>query len=954
MVLSSCLHRNPQKPPDTTITSTTTTAAIEKKKHSPESCIKQHGTERGERKQSWRSRGGSLKLELCGARDPNMKAKTGTVVFLLFVIAVMQTAGLDVCSSCHANATCDDKLDGSGKVCNCKYGFVGNGRTFCQDKDECQIGSVKICGQHTTCHNTYGSYYCTCLVGYRPSNNMATFIPNDGTNCQDIDECQISGICGEGAVCKNLEGRFDCRCQIGYKVHGGAEPFHPHKDKATCKVVDCGAPLLPGDAVLVSVTKHTFGGVAKFKCDQGFIWRRGDNASVCEASGRWTAPSIDCEEVDCGPPPVRLYSQMLWDGRSKLGTEVVYRCDFGYRNVERRDVFYCNATGQWDVPPVLCQEILCGTLPVVDNTVHVWDGKFTLGSTVEYYCKYGFYDNGGHNSSVCIENGKWTQPTLSCKEILCGKPPLLPHTGQMWNSSSTPGSTVAYFCNSGFLYLSGSNLSICTINGYWTTATILCKEINCGLPHLVLNSKMLWDGHSTFGSSVVYQCNIGYQSFGNNSVSLCLENGQWEKPAVVCKEIHCGSPVNKAFAKTLWDGTGRVGSVVYYECNEGYYAHSVRNVSVCEDNGVWEDIELICEEIRCGLPLTVPNTNLRWDGSTNLGSVVWYECGSGFYPEREMSACSKTGQWGQVSLICKEVVWQNRSVVLHRCETGYHSWRGTNTSICDSSTGLWRHATITCIEIKPPINHFHVLNERCLHWKAEKYEEATEDYKIIFTGSRDYQTSFLDKRRHILSSKADHVKVCLNLLPITNYSISVTAKSAKFTVTAFTNTSLTVPPAPVVHYREFDTPVPTLTLQRSPSTLDPISIYQIFVLPVDGLMVFDCSSPQLSTDQYHTHYITAEVHMKNIGTEMSFTVGDGRFYQGFLNTPLENGRDYYIILRSVSEWGKESKSLCVLWAKVKGSSYVLTVSSLSGAAVVGLIALAFLGGYSYFGLFKKL
>ncbi|XP_055017384.1 sushi domain-containing protein 1 isoform X7 [Boleophthalmus pectinirostris] len=852
MVLSSCLHRNPQKPPDTTITSTTTTAAIEKKKHSPESCIKQHGTERGERKQSWRSRGGSLKLELCGARDPNMKAKTGTVVFLLFVIAVMQTAGLDVCSSCHANATCDDKLDGSGKVCNCKYGFVGNGRTFCQDKDECQIGSVKICGQHTTCHNTYGSYYCTCLVGYRPSNNMATFIPNDGTNCQDIDECQISGICGEGAVCKNLEGRFDCRCQIGYKVHGGAEPFHPHKDKATCKVVDCGAPLLPGDAVLVSVTKHTFGGVAKFKCDQGFIWRRGDNASVCEASGRWTAPSIDCEEVDCGPPPVRLYSQMLWDGRSKLGTEVVYRCDFGYRNVERRDVFYCNATGQWDVPPVLCQEILCGTLPVVDNTVHVWDGKFTLGSTVEYYCKYGFYDNGGHNSSVCIENGKWTQPTLSCKEILCGKPPLLPHTGQMWNSSSTPGSTVAYFCNSGFLYLSGSNLSICTINGYWTTATILCKEINCGLPHLVLNSKMLWDGHSTFGSSVVYQCNIGYQSFGNNSVSLCLENGQWEKPAVVCKEIHCGSPVNKAFAKTLWDGTGRVGSVVYYECNEGYYAHSVRNVSVCEDNGVWEDIELICEEI------------------------------------------------------------------------------------------------------KPPINHFHVLNERCLHWKAEKYEEATEDYKIIFTGSRDYQTSFLDKRRHILSSKADHVKVCLNLLPITNYSISVTAKSAKFTVTAFTNTSLTVPPAPVVHYREFDTPVPTLTLQRSPSTLDPISIYQIFVLPVDGLMVFDCSSPQLSTDQYHTHYITAEVHMKNIGTEMSFTVGDGRFYQGFLNTPLENGRDYYIILRSVSEWGKESKSLCVLWAKVKGSSYVLTVSSLSGAAVVGLIALAFLGGYSYFGLFKKL
>lgn len=165
-----------------------------------------------------------------------------------------------MCATCHANATCDQKTDGSGKVCNCKYGFVGNGRTFCLgrkekkgkqslieqnlelilsvfkflcllnkciflffsifncicvllyvsarlsklvlsrfestqteilinsgcfvDKDECQIETNKICGLSTTCHNTYGSYYCTCLSGYSPSNNMAAFIPNDGTHCQ--------------------------------------------------------------------------------------------------------------------------------------------------------------------------------------------------------------------------------------------------------------------------------------------------------------------------------------------------------------------------------------------------------------------------------------------------------------------------------------------------------------------------------------------------------------------------------------------------------------------------------------------------------------------------------------------------------------------------------------------------------------------------------------------------
>lgn len=225
-----------------------------------------------------------------------MKHKTGAV-FLLCVTLVMQMAGqaLDVCSSCHANATCDDKMDGSGKVCNCKRGFLGNGRTFCQDKDECQIGSLKICGQHTTCHNTYGSYYCTCLSGYRPSNLMATFIPNDGTSCQDIDECEVTGVCGEGGECINLEGSFECRCQTGFRVHDGAEPFHPHRDKAVCKVVDCGPPVLFKDSVLVSVTKNTFSGLAVYKCEEGFIWRSGENSSVCEASGLWTAPSMACE-----------------------------------------------------------------------------------------------------------------------------------------------------------------------------------------------------------------------------------------------------------------------------------------------------------------------------------------------------------------------------------------------------------------------------------------------------------------------------------------------------------------------------------------------------------------------------------------------------------------------------------------------------------------------------------
>ncbi|KAG7489330.1 sushi domain-containing 1-like isoform X1 [Solea senegalensis] len=906
-----------------------------------------------------------------------MEQSTAMIVCFLLcaVVAVSPAAGqtFDVCGSCHVNATCEDKLDNSGKVCNCKYGFVGNGRTFCQDKDECQIGTIKICGPHTQCHNTHGSYYCTCVSGYSPSNKMVFFIPNDGTHCQDVDECRITGLCGEGGWCKNLDGSFECRCQLGYKVHNGAEPFNPHQDEASCRVVDCGSPLVSVDnSVLLSVTGTTYASVAQFTCEEGFIWASGNKTSVCGADGQWRGPTMVCEEVDCGSPPVRPHARMLWDKSSKMGTGVFYQCDTGYHNVGKGNVSICGAAGEWEEPPVLCQETLCGIPPKSESTEQVWNGSTAPGSTVLYFCKKGFYNKGGHiNISVCNENGQWTLPTLSCQAILCGRPPILPHTGQVWNGSSTPGSSVTYYCRIGFNQSEGLNVSLCTVNGSWTEPSISCKEIRCGAPPSVPHSVRLWAGIPTVGSQVVYQCKSGYHSVGGGNISVCSASGEWDEATLLCQEVDCREPVIKPHSRILWDGMSHIGSVVSYQCDEGYHTRSLKNYSVCGENGLWEDIDLWCEEISCGPPLILPHTNLLWDHTSRPGSVVLYECMEGFYQESgpNISVCSLSGEWGEISGRCQakcgpvpflansEVVWRNRSVVIHRCVDGYHSWRGSNVSVCGTS-GFWNKATLNCTEMKPPINHLHVLSEKCLHWRAEKYEEDTETYKVIYTGTRDYQRSFHDRRQQFVRSKTEQLSVCLNLLPVTNYTIYITALSTRFTATITTNTSLPVPPVPVVYYREFETPEPTLSLHRSANTLDLISVYQVFVLPVEEIMVFDCSShghPQDSSrkNKLSSKYITAQILVSHVGTEMNFTVGDGLLYEGFYNAPLENGKNYYIVLRAVSQWKTALKGSCVLWAKIRGTSYVLKVSSLCAAAAVGLVALVIMGGYNCFWFFKK-
>lgn len=90
--------------------------------------------------------------------------------------------------------------------------------------------------------------------------------------------------------------------------------------------------------------------------------------------------------------------------------------------------------------------------------------------------------------------------------------------------------------------------------------------------------------------------------------------------------------------------------------------------------------------------------------------------------------------------------------------------------------------------------------------------------------------------------------------------------------------------------------------------LFPYSLYEVVVLPVEGNLVFDCNTPKsphfLKGSGCHGEYVAAQIQVRDVGKVLNFTVGDEQHYGGFYNAPLENGRDYYIILRTVCQWGQ--------------------------------------------------
>lgn len=340
----------------------------------------------------------------------------GPPPLLLLLLALPPGAGLpvsDVCATCHVHATCH-QIEGKS-ACICNYGFVGNGRTHCQDKDECQIGASKICGNHTLCHNTHGSFYCVCLDGFRASNNNKIFIPNDGTNCTDIDECEEAGLCGYNARCVNTEGSYECYCNDGYKLENGERSFHPNASSASCKEIRCDSPPEMKHGYIVGNYSLVPGSTVHYECKEGFYSNEG-KSSYCTAEKAWEPATLSCKVVDCGVPPAILNAHQASLSGTAYGSEVTYSCIHGYFIASGNQTAVCNAKGQWDGADLMCKEIDCGRPLLIPHTEIIWDNSTTLLSRVFYKCKEGYYFNGERNFSECTLDQKWESITYICKE----------------------------------------------------------------------------------------------------------------------------------------------------------------------------------------------------------------------------------------------------------------------------------------------------------------------------------------------------------------------------------------------------------------------------------------------------------------------------------------------------------------------------------------------------------
>ncbi|XP_070649054.1 adhesion G protein-coupled receptor E1 isoform X10 [Bos indicus] len=195
--------------------------------------------------------------------------------------------------SCPEHSTCHNSPGSYSCVCNPGFQSRSGRKSFqglkemCEDVDEC--ANPRSCPEHSTCHNSLGSYSCACNPGYNSRSGKKTF-QGPGETCQDVDECANPRSCPDHSTCHNSLGNYSCVCNPGFQSRSGRKSFQGPGEM--CQDVDeCANPRSCPE----HSTCHNSVGSYSCACNSGYISRSGKKS--------FQGPGETCQDVDeCANP----------------------------------------------------------------------------------------------------------------------------------------------------------------------------------------------------------------------------------------------------------------------------------------------------------------------------------------------------------------------------------------------------------------------------------------------------------------------------------------------------------------------------------------------------------------------------------------------------------------------------------------------------------------------------
>ncbi|XP_065259499.1 complement receptor type 1 [Emys orbicularis] len=451
-----------------------------------------------------------------------------------------------------------------------------------------------------------------------------------------------------------------------------------------------------------------------FECDPGFTLS-GSPETQCQDDGRWDPPVPVCERMlQCPSPPAIANGKPSIRALAVFttGTSVNYSCEPGYSLTGQASI-YCTASGTWSPPPPQCEEVLCIAPEIKNGRKVAGRGPvYRPRDTVRFECDPDYTLNGSHQIQ-CRDDRTWDPPVPVCIQALpCPPPPVIvrgKHNAKPL-AAFPSGTYVNYNCEPGYA-LRGEATIYCTTSGTWSQPSPLCEE-GCGVPTRLsfaeLKSEYKNQSYFPVGKTINYTCRPGYSRQPRmQSTITCLENRTWSEAFEFCKKKSCGHPGEPENGRVIITDL-LFGSTVNFACEEGHRLIG-RPYRRCEISGTrvaWSSDIPICERIPCLPPPDIPNGKRTGKFMKNFsyGSAVTYKCDSGYPLTGEASIHCTTedglnGVWSARPPRCGEVRCPAPQIQNGRRVSGdrhVYSYKDSVTFECDPGYTMKGHSLSQC------------------------------------------------------------------------------------------------------------------------------------------------------------------------------------------------------------------------------------------------------------------
>ncbi|XP_043931977.1 uncharacterized protein LOC122805775 [Protopterus annectens] len=421
----------------------------------------------------------------------------------------------------------------------------------------------------------------------------------------------------------------------------------------SCRDIICGGPPLVPHGAYELKFKTSEGDaeseiVATYTCDKGHIV--GHDTLVCTSSGTWSEPKPSCK-VECDEPPTLENAYIYVGGRITfpIGTKLTYRCRPGYTGLQ--SIISCHKTAKWTRPRSTCKPRSCGSLEDLPNGRIEFEGGITFGAVARFYCDDG-YNLIGRSYRTCLADG-WDYQNPSCEALTCDEPPSIKdgtHDLYFNGGDIQLGQVVTYKCQKGKLV--GEKSIFCTSKGTWSgdpPKCIVSKCPNIDVQHGRKTSN--FGPNYEYGDLVTYDCKRGYNLRGSSQIK-CEENDIWTPAPPTCEIKDCG-PLPAIMNGRITYKTGTTfGSSALFNCDIGYKIHG-SYYRKCDDDG-WDSTNPICEEVSCKEPHVENGIKISDNASVYYyDDKITFECKPRFEMKGKPTIrCNERGEWSPETPKC--------------------------------------------------------------------------------------------------------------------------------------------------------------------------------------------------------------------------------------------------------------------------------------------------------------